>query len=303
MYNQNGSIKRYALVTGATSGIGYELAKLLARDGYNLVIVARMPVLLDEVAIELSEDYGVSVVTLMKDLFNPDAGREVYEEVKARGITVSILVNDAGQGEYGNFADTDPERDIDIINLNIISLVTLTKFFLRDMLERNEGKILQLASVVGKVPSPLMAVYTGTKAFVHMFTESIIQEVKDTNVTITALLPGATDTDFYHKAHEQDSTLYRESELADPADVARDGYEALMNGESKVISGVKNKMQVAMAAVTPDDALARKMGKQMEPSEKAPDRGRSKATHSRSARERDAINQFTGSNAGDISTE
>lgn len=303
MHDQKGKNNRYALVTGATSGIGYEFARLLAKDGYNLVIVARMPVILDEVAIELSEDYGVKVVPLMKDLFQPEAAVEVYEAVKSRGITVDILINDAGQGEYGKFVDIDLSRDIDLINLNVMSLVVLTKLFLRDMLDRNEGKILQLASVVGKIPSPLMAVYSGTKAFVHIFTESLIQEVKDTNVTITALLPGATDTDFFHKAHEQDSKLYKETDLADPAKVARDGYEALMEGESKVVSGTKNKMQVAMAAVTPDETLSKMMKKQMKPSDKGPGEGRTRSTHSPSERERETIRHFTGSNSGDISTE
>ncbi|MES2704577.1 MAG: SDR family oxidoreductase [Bacteroidota bacterium] len=250
---------KYALITGATSGIGFELARLFAKDGYNLVIVARSEDELQEVSADLSARYKVAVVPVAKDLFEPDAAQEVYDEVKAKGITVNILVNDAGQGEYGFFAETDIRRDLEIIQLNVISLVHLTKLYVKDMVGRNEGKILNVSSVVGKMPAPLLAVYAGTKAFVYSFTQSVINELKGTNVTMTALLPGATETDFFHKAGMENTKEWKENPLADPVAVAKDGYDALMSGDATVVSGLKNKFMVAMSNITPDSALAENM--------------------------------------------
>lgn len=248
-----------ALVTGATMGIGYELTKLFAKDGYDLVIVARSEAELMQMAVDLNLEYGVNVTPIAKDLFEPNAGEELYNEVIAKGITVNVLVNDAGQGVYGKFAETDLQAELDIIQLNVSALVVLTKLFLKDMVARDEGKILQLASMVSKISSPLMAVYAGTKAFVYNFTQSVINELKDTNVTMTALQPGATDTDFFNKAGAENAKVVTDGGLADPADVAKEGYDALMDGESKVVAGAKNKMQAAMANVTPDEVLAAKM--------------------------------------------
>ena len=256
---------RYALVTGATAGIGYELAKVFAENGYNIVAVARTESDLERVASDLSQ-YGIDVITIPKDLFGETAATELYNEVKKRGVDVEVLVNDAGQGVYGLFAESDLEAQMRIIHLNIISLTRLTYHFLKDMKARNSGKILQLASIVSEIPSPYQAVYGGTKAYVLSFTEALISELKDTNITVTALQPGATDTDFFNKAGAQDSKIVEDkSKLADPAKVARDGYEALMNGDDKVVSGIKNKMQSAMSNVMPDTMLADNMKKQSEP--------------------------------------
>jgi len=257
----------YALITGATSGIGYELAKLFAQDGYNLVIVARGENGdLERTASELKSQYGVEVETIAKDLFKRENAFAVYDEVKAKGIEINVLVNDAGQGQYGLFTDTDINRELDIVQLNIGSLIILTKQFLKDMVARGEGKILNLSSIAGKTPGPWQSVYHGTKAFVQSFTESIRSENKDTGVSITALLPGVTDTDFFNKADMQESKMVQDkSSMANPADVAKDGYTALMSGDDKVVSGFKNKMQVAMANVTPDSVVADGMNKQQEP--------------------------------------
>lgn len=248
-----------ALVTGATSGIGHEIAKLLAKDGYDLIIVGRDQGELEALAPELSQGKSITITPLAKDLFEPGAAEELYDEVKSLGIQVDILVNDAGQGVYGKFAETDLQSELDIIQLNVTSLVVLTKLFLKDMVARNDGKILQLASMVSKISSPLMAVYAGTKAFVYNFSLSLVNELKDTNVTITALQPGATDTDFFNKAGAENIKIVQDGELADPADVAKDGLDALMAGESHVVSGMKNKMQATMANIMPDEALAAQM--------------------------------------------
>lgn len=255
----------YALVTGGTMGIGYELAKLLAADGYNLVLVARTESDLQQVANEIHQRFGVQVITLSKDLFDVKNAFALYEDVRAQNIQIEILINDAGQGQYGEFADTDILRELDIINLNISSLVVLTKLFLRDMLATGSGKIMNLSSIASKVPGPWQSVYHGTKAFVQSFTEAIRSEVKDKGITITALLPGATDTDFFNKAEMNESKIVQEGKLAPAAQVAKDGYEALKNNDDMVVSGLKNKIQVAMSNVTPDAKVADKMKKQQEP--------------------------------------
>lgn len=257
--------KGYALITGATSGIGYELAKVFAENGYNLVTVARPSDELQSTSQQISSEYGVQVIPVGKDLFDANAASELYEEVKGKGVTINILVNDAGQGVYGPFVETDLQRQLQIIQLNVASLTALTYLFLKDMVARNEGKILQLGSVVSELPATLQSVYGGTKAYILSFTEALISEVKDTDVTLTVLQPGATDTDFFNKAGAQNSKLVEDkSKMSDPADVAKDAYKALMKGDDKVVSGFKNKVQVAMANVVPDTMLAEQMKKQSE---------------------------------------
>ena len=254
---------KYALITGGSQGIGLELAKLFAADGYNLVLVARDESLLLDAKAMLSGS-GVEVVTISRDLFEPNAAMELYEQVSALGITIDTLVNDAGQGVYGKFIENELERELAIIQLNIISLVSLTKLYLKDFVARGNGKILNLSSIAGKAPGPYQAVYHATKAFVQSFTEAIRSESKDTGVCITALLPGATDTDFFAKADMLDSKVL-DGELADPADVAKDGYDALMAGKDMVVSGFKNKLNVALGNITPDHLQADQMGKMQEP--------------------------------------
>ncbi|MBE7172919.1 MAG: SDR family oxidoreductase [Williamsia sp.] len=260
------NVEQYALITGASTGIGYELAKLFAADGYNIIAVARTQDDLERVKQELTAQHGVKVEVLVKDLFGENAASELYEEVKSRGFVVNVLVNDAGQGVYGLFAESDIDQQIKIIHLNIVSLTRLTYYFMKDMLARNEGKILQLASVASETPGPYQAVYHATKAFVLSLTEALISEVKDSAVTLTALQPGATDTDFFAKADMLDSKAVQDkSKLADPAKVARDGYEALMKGDDKIVSGAKNKFQTALGNIMPDTMLADQVRKQQEP--------------------------------------
>ena len=285
---------RYALITGATSGIGYELAKLFARDGYSLILVARNEDLLQQTSDELKQQYGVEITPLAKDLFNPNAAKEIYDKTREMGINVNVLVNDAGQGQWGPFVETELQRDLDIIQLNIMSLVSLTKYFVRDMVNRNEGKILQLGSEAGTSPIPLLATYAATKAFVISFSVALADELRDTDITVTVLLPGATDTDFFHKANQENTVTYREKGLLSPEEVAKDGYDALMRGERKIISGGKTKMHVFMADMLGDKASAAAMRKQMEPSDKSPNEGRTEPTHDASRRERENIDQTLG---------
>lgn len=255
---------QYVLITGATSGIGYQLAKIFAEHQYNLVIVARTEANLERTAAELSSLYGVTVQTIAKDLFKRDAPFELYREVSSRGIRIDILVNDAAQGLYGKFIDTDIERELDMLQLNIGAYLVLTKLFLREMVERGSGKILNVASIASKLPGPYQSVYHGTKAFIHSFTEAIRAELEDSGVTVTSLLPGATATDFFRKAQMENSKIL-EQDLADPAKVARDGFDALMSGDDMIISGMKNKAQIAASNLMPDSVVAKSMLKQQAP--------------------------------------
>ncbi|PST83773.1 oxidoreductase [Pedobacter yulinensis] len=262
----------YALVTGATSGIGYELAKLLARDGHNLILTARNEADLERVKTEF-ESFGVAVQNFPADLSVKGNAADLCNRIREQGLNVSVLVNDAGQGLYGQFKDTDLERELAMIELNISSLVVLTKFFLREMLQAEGGRILNLASIASKLPGPWQSVYHGTKAFVLSFSEAIREELKGTGVTVTALMPGPTDTAFFEQAEMLDSKMLQdESALSDAADVAKDGYEAMMAGKDKVISGLKNKMQVGMSNFMPDSTVAHAMNEQQKPVERKDDK-------------------------------
>lgn len=254
-------MEQTVLITGGTSGIGLELAKLFAADDYQLILVARDQQKLDETAAMLAKEHSANVITIAKDLFKPESALELYQEISDKGLVVNVLVNDAGQGVYGLFVETELQRQLDIIQLNVSSLVALTHYFLKDMAKRHDGKILNLSSIAGKIPGPWQAVYHGTKAFVQSFTEAIRSEVKDKGITVTALLPGVTDTDFFNKADMTNSKVVQDKDdMADPAEVAKDGYNALARGEHMVVSGLKNKLQVAMNAITSDETAADKMG-------------------------------------------
>jgi short-subunit dehydrogenase len=263
--------QKYALITGATQGIGYELARLFAQDQYNLVIVARHQQELDTCAAAFKQQYGIQVVTLAQDLSKREGPFAVCEAVQAQGLQVDVLVNNAGQGQYGEFVETDINRELEIVDLNIGAYLVLTKHFLREMVARNEGRILMVSSIGGEMPGPLQSVYHATKAFVSSFTEAIQNETKDTKVTITKLLPGATDTDFFRKAEMEEAKMVKEGSLDDPAKVAQDGYKALMAGEREIISGLKNKAMVAASKVMPDNLVSEAMHQQTKPSDKDKD--------------------------------
>ena len=254
-----------ALVTGATSGIGRELATLFAKDGYNLVLVARNEDNLLELGQQFEEQFGIKATLIAKDLAGDEAGQQVYDEIKQQGIQVDVLVNNAGMGEYGLFAtETDLQKEIDIIHINVIALVKLTKLFLKDMVQRNDGKILMLGSVASVIPNPLMAVYGATKSFIYSFSEALRNEINESNVTLTVLMPGATDTDFFNKAGATNTVAQEKARETPAADVAKTGYDALMSGKDKVIHGAANKASVAMAHLLPDSASASAARREMQ---------------------------------------
>lgn len=255
----------YALVTGATSGIGYELARQFAKNGYDLVMVARNH---DELKAKADEfkSFGINVISIAKNLFIEEDAYSLYSELKLNGISPSILVNDAGQGVYGKFHDTEIHREVDIVNLNIVSVLILTKMFLKDRLPKGSGRILNLASIASKAPGPWHSVYHGTKAFILSWSEAIREELKDSGITVTALLPGPTDTDFFNKADMNESKILEDKDnLSSPEEVAIDGYNALMNGGDKVVSGLKNKLTVAMSNMATDSMAAHRMAEMQKP--------------------------------------
>ncbi len=256
---------QHVLITGGTSGIGFELAKLFAKDGYRLTLVARDEAHLQSAASELRTIGAPDVQTISKDLMTPEGPFELCEEVTGQ---VDILVNDAGQGAWGEFLENDIHRELSIIRLNIDAYVILTKHFLRQMVERGSGKVLNVASIAGKIPGPLQAVYHATKAFVLSWSEAVKYEIRKTKgVTITDLLPGATDTDFFRKADMLEATVVQEDKLADAAGVAEDGYKALMAGEDRIISGMMNKVNTTMSNVMPDSVAAAQAYKDNKPAE------------------------------------
>lgn len=255
----------YALVTGATSGIGFELTKLLAIDGYNLAIVGRNQESLNKTA-DILKSYGVKISIFNKNLFYEDDVYSLYAELKVSNISPSVLINNAGQGFYGKFQETDLNREIDIINLNITSVVILTKLFLKDRADKGSGKILNLASIASTAPGPWHSVYHGTKAFILSWSEAIREELKDSGITITALLPGPTSTDFFNKALMNDSKIMEDWEnFSSAEEVAKDGYKAMMNGDDKIISGLKNKLTVAMSNLSTESMAAHRMGEMQKP--------------------------------------
>jgi short-subunit dehydrogenase len=251
-----------ALITGASNGIGLEITKLFAAEGYNLIIVARDEAKLNELVGSLKQAGAGKVTVIAKDLSLPQSAPEIHALTTEKGIRVNVLVNNAGMGEHGFFHETSLEKEMSIIQLNITSLVQMTKLYLQDMLKHNEGKILQLASVASYQPTPLLAVYAASKAFVLSFTDAVINELKDTEVTMTALIPGATDTDFFHKAGAE-NTKAAQDNPADPAVVAQIGFDALLKGEHHATApGVKQ--QIIMSSLLPNEDIASSARKQME---------------------------------------
>jgi short-subunit dehydrogenase len=234
-------MKRTALITGASSGIGYELSKIFAAEGYDLVIVARSQRKLDQIAAELSEKHTVTVTVLNKDLCNPASPKEIFTELKTRGIAVDILVNNAGFGTYGRFANLDLQRELDMIQVDVVSLTHLTRLFLPGMLERGFGRILNIGSTGSFAPAPLMSAYAACKAYVLSFSEGLSEELKGGNVSVTALCPGVTWTGFQETAQVKRMRLVRSPGMS-AEQVAKIGYRALMRGRVVVVPGFTNQM-------------------------------------------------------------
>lgn len=255
------------LITGASSGIGFELARCFARDNYRLALSARPGAELQEAAQQLQQEFaGLQTVVIPADLSTHEGPRQLYEETQRQGLQVDVLVNDAGFGEAGLFVETDLEKEAGIVHVNVLALMTLTKLFLREMVTRNAGRILQVGSVVSFLPNPRQAVYAATKAFVLSFSEALQQELKEmkSEVTLTILCPPATETDFFRVANAED-TKVGQSTKATPEEVAQGGYKGLLNGDARVLPTLGAKMNFVSSTLFPDSILAAMMNMQMQP--------------------------------------
>src|SRR2546423_12226208 len=249
-------MSKTALITGASGGIGYELALLLARDGFDCILVARSRDKLDELAARLESEFRVKTLVVARDLSKPTAVDEIYEEVSAASMSIDLLVNNAGFPVYGRFVDTDLGTELDMLQVNVVALTALTKLFVRGMVERRNGRILNLASTAAFVPGPLMAVYYASKAYVLSFSQALANELQGTGVTVTALAPGPTRTGFQKRGVMEDSRLVR-GQIADAASVALAGYRGLMAGKTLVIPGFANKLIPWVGRLSPRGMVTR----------------------------------------------
>ena len=231
--------RKTALITGASFGIGLELARIFAREDHNLVLVARSADRLRQLASELERAHSTRSLILATDLTEPGAAAYVLDQTTRANIAVDILVNNAGFGQYGLFAESDLDVCLRQIQLNVTTLTHLTRLYLPEMIERKSGRILNVASTAAFQPGPLMAVYFATKAYVLHFSEALANEVKGTGVAVTCLCPGATATEFHKRANATGMRLLSMGKM-DARTVAEDGYRALMAGKPLVISGLKN---------------------------------------------------------------
>jgi short-subunit dehydrogenase len=245
-----------ALITGASSGIGYELTQLFAHDGYNLVLVARNQKQLEQMADELKETYGVSVKVISKDLSLASAPEEILTELEQESREIDALVNNAGFAAYGAFSETDLGVELQMMQVNMGALTHLTKLFLPGMLKKRMGKILNVASTAAFQPGPLMAVYYATKAYVLSFSQALAEELHGTGVNVTALCPGPTASGFQKRAHMEDSKLFS-SQVMDAQTVARLGYRGLMTNKTVVIPGLRNKILVELVRFSPRELVPR----------------------------------------------
>lgn len=250
-----------AVVTGASSGIGYELARLAAEDGYDLIIAAdAMSIAEAQVGLE---QLGTRVEALQVDLSTTDGVDALLALIGDR--PVDALMANAGRGLGHAFLDQDWDEARFVVDTNVTGTIYLLHRLGRAMRERDRGKILITGSIAGLMPGSFQAVYNGTKAFLDSFSWALRNELKDTNVTVSCLMPGPTDTEFFERADTLDTKVGADPKKADPADVAKVGYRAMLKGEGDVVAGFKNKLQAAVAAVTPQSALAEQHRKMAEP--------------------------------------
>jgi len=252
--------RQTVLITGASSGIGLELARLFAEDGYQLVLVARRNDALAALADELRSAHGTRVRVLARDLERASAPHDIAEMLMADGVQVDVLVNNAGFGARGGFTQLDLERQTDMIQLNITALTVLTRLFLPGMLARNRGGVLNLASTAAFQPGPFMAVYYASKAYVQSFTEALAEEVAGTNVKVTCLSPGPTVTEFAARAGTEGSKLLRRSSSMSAQAVARAGYRGWRRGKVLVVPGLANKAGTLAVRLLPRRLLRRLVG-------------------------------------------
>lgn len=247
----NNTMNKTALITGASSGIGKELASIHAKKGGNLILVARRGKVLDEIKTKLEGQHNITVTTIVKDLSKSGSAKELYEEVKSKNLQVDYLINNAGFGLRGLFHELPLDRQQQMMQLNMITLTELTHLFLPEMISRNNGKILNTSSTASLMPGPLQAVYFATKAYVTSLSNALAEELSNTNITITNFMPGATETEFAKTADMDKTDLF--AKVANAHSVASEGYDAMIKGYLDVISGLNfgQKMMMRMIPFAP----------------------------------------------------
>ncbi|PRY88616.1 SDR family NAD(P)-dependent oxidoreductase [Mongoliibacter ruber] len=243
-------MKKYILITGASSGIGYEMAQLLAAKKFNLILVARSNHILQKMQMELSSKYNIEVKYFQVDLADVQATQEFYEVIKVHELQVSHLVNNAGFGDYGSFLQTSLEKELDMVHLNISSLMILTKLFAQEMADKKSGRIMNVASLLSFIPFPYYSVYSATKAFVLAFSETIAAELEDSGVVVTTLCPGTVETPFHTQEMRKTNAMNTNRPM--PAkDVAEAGVKLLLYGKGKKVVGFNNWFISNLPRVTP----------------------------------------------------
>ncbi len=255
--------RQFAVVTGASTGIGYELAKQFAQNGFDLLIVS------EDNGIQLAAEeigrLGAHVEAVQADLTDHDGVHKLQQAIQAAGRPVDAIAINAGVGVSGPFVETDLAEELKLIRLNVISTVHLAKFITKEMTARGSGRILFTASIAGAMPTPFEAIYGASKAFVRSLSQSLREELKNSGVSVTALMPGATETNFFHRAGADDTKLGA-GEKDDPAEVAKEGFEALMAGKDHVVTGaLKNKVMAAAGYALPDPLVAKAHAAQSAP--------------------------------------
>jgi len=250
------STKQFALVTGASSGIGLELARQFGKNGFDLLIVSGGD-RINATAQELQSELGVRVQAVQADLASHEGVHQLISAVQAAGRPLDAAALNAGVGVGGRFVETDLSEELNMVALNVTGTLHVAKYIVKDMVTRGGGRILFTSSIAGTMPTPYQAVYGATKAFVRSLSQSLREELKETGVSVTALMPGATETEFFHRAGTDDTKLGA-SEKDDPAEVAQEGFEALMAGKDHVVAGAfKNKLQAAAGYALPDPLVAK----------------------------------------------
>jgi len=248
--------KHTALITGASSGLGAEFARLFAADGHDLVLVARRRQALVTLADELSDRHGVRCTVIARDLAHPGEGSTVYGEVEANDLDVSVLVNNAGFGSWGPFADADLQHQLNMLRVNIEALTELTYRFLPEMIAAKRGYVINVASTAAFQPGPLMAVYYASKAYVLNFSEALAEELQSSGVSVTAFCPGATRTGFQSEAGMEGARLFR-GNVPDAASVARYGYASMWKRRRVAIPGLRNRLLSQSIRFTPRRLVTR----------------------------------------------
>jgi len=246
-----------ALITGASTGIGYELARLFARNGYDLILISQNQKRLSQAVAKLLKTYRISIHALTIDLSLSDSPKEIVRQLQRESRSVDILVNNAGYGVYGEFSRTDLEEELRMMQLNMVSLTHLTKLFLGDFLARNRGRILNVASTAGFQPGPYMAVYYASKAYVLSFSEALASELQGSQVSVTTLAPGPTISNFFNRPSMKGSILGKLPIILDAEKVALAGYRGLMKGKPVVIPGLVNKLLTFSIRLSPRSTVTR----------------------------------------------